>query len=157
MLGPGVLVVGYGNQLRGDDGAGPEVAALLREDFEAAGAKVISAHQLTPELAVDVAEHEMVVFVDAASDGGPAGTVSLEPLEAPQGQLAGSFWHFVSPCALLALARDLYGATPAAFLVSVAVESTDDGVGLSPRVSQAVPVAAQAVLSALQGEPARSC
>jgi hydrogenase maturation protease len=136
--------------LRGDDGFGQEVAALLSEELPASTATVLSLHQLTPELAVEVAEHQLVVFVDAACDGRRGGSVSVEWLGTPKGQLASSFWHFLTARGVLALAGELYGAQPRGALVSVGVETTDPGTGLSPSVKAAVPVAAQAVTDILR-------
>jgi len=49
-----VLIVGYGNALRSDDALGPLIAARLVEDPRFGGATVVAAHQLTPEMAIDV-------------------------------------------------------------------------------------------------------
>ena len=66
------LVIGIGNPLRGDDGVGPLLA-------EQAGGR--SVHQLTPELAAELAELEAVLFIDAwlAPAGGPPQLVELIP------------------------------------------------------------------------------
>ena len=72
----GVLVVGYGNPLRSDDGVGWRAAQLLATDPRLAGARVLARHQLVPELALDVSRAPLVVLVDAAADGDP-GSVSL--------------------------------------------------------------------------------
>jgi len=66
----GVLVVGYGNPLRGDDGAGFNAAWLLSLDPRLQGADVLIRQQLTPELAEDVARADLVVLIDAAVGGG---------------------------------------------------------------------------------------
>ena len=62
------LVIGYGNTLRGDDGIGPAVAEAVAA-LGLPGVRVIVAHQLTPELAADLADAQLVVFVDAAVGG----------------------------------------------------------------------------------------
>ena len=53
-----IWIVGYGNPLRGDDGVGQEVAtALLRQKNSGGGlasATIICAHQLLPEMALDI-------------------------------------------------------------------------------------------------------
>ena len=66
ILAEDVLVIGYGNPLRGDDGAGWKAAELLAEDPRLAGAVVLARHQLTPELADDVSRASLVVLVDAS-------------------------------------------------------------------------------------------
>jgi len=74
------LVVGYGNTLRGDDGVGPRVAELLAADPRLAGAVVLARHQLTPELAADIAEAALVVFIDASENGKP-GEISIRRID----------------------------------------------------------------------------
>ena len=80
MTDAGVLVVGYGNSLRGDDGIGWHAARLLTDDPRLAGARVLACHQLVPELAVDVSRAALVVLVDAAADGDP-GAVSVRRVQ----------------------------------------------------------------------------
>ena len=59
------LVIGYGNELRGDDGAGPSVGRAVAS-WHLPGVRTLAVHQLTPELAEDLAQTKRVVFVDAA-------------------------------------------------------------------------------------------
>ncbi len=61
------LVIGYGNDLRCDDGAGRAVADRI-EAMALPGVEVRSVQQLAPELALDIACAETVVFVDASID-----------------------------------------------------------------------------------------
>ena len=61
------FVIGYGNSLRGDDGAGPEVARRVMA-LDLPDAEVLEAHQLLPEHAEMISHYERVVFVDASVD-----------------------------------------------------------------------------------------
>lgn len=58
-----VIVIGYGNTLRSDDGAGQKVAEILAS-WHLPQVRSISVHQLTPELAAPIAEAELAIFVD---------------------------------------------------------------------------------------------
>uniref|UniRef100_B8HQ64 Hydrogenase maturation protease n=1 Tax=Cyanothece sp. (strain PCC 7425 / ATCC 29141) TaxID=395961 RepID=B8HQ64_CYAP4 len=58
------LVIGYGNPLRGDDGVGQSVAERVAS-WQLAGVRSLAVHQLTPELVMELAEAETVIFVDA--------------------------------------------------------------------------------------------
>ena len=69
-----ILVIGYGNELRRDDGLGPRVAASLAGP----GVRALAVRQLTPELAEEVATARLVVFVDARVNP-PAATVEVMP------------------------------------------------------------------------------
>ena len=59
-----VLVLGYGNPGRRDDGLGPRLAEELSR-MGLPGVDVDSAYQLQAEDAAAVADHDVVVFVDA--------------------------------------------------------------------------------------------
>src|SRR5271169_1528567 len=50
-LGPRTLIIGYGNPLRSDDGFGWHAGRLLAQSLADQDAKIITCHQLTPELA----------------------------------------------------------------------------------------------------------
>ena len=110
-----VLVVGYGNSLRGDDGAGTYVAnLLLRHGWP--NIHVLSTTQLTPELAEDIALARGVIFVDAfkATEGSAVRIQEITPEQSSQCDS-----HMVSPKGLLQLARDYFGNVPRAWLVMV--------------------------------------
>jgi hydrogenase maturation protease len=132
------LVVGYGNPLRGDDAVGQVVAQALAATT---GIEAISCHQLLPELAERLAGVELVVFVDAAVDL-PAGEVRTMRVEAEPTTTLG---HHATPATLLALATQVYGQAPEAFLVSVGAASLEIGETLSGPVASAVPKAIAAV------------
>ncbi len=131
---PRVIVLGYGNTLRGDDGFGWRVAeafARIAPDFE-----VRAVHQLGPEIAEAVSRYEIALFVDAATDGEP-GTVRCRQVSdnPPESELS----HQVTPAALLCLARRLYGSAPHGVEITVCGESFDLHEGLSARVEAELP------------------
>jgi len=109
-----ILVLGYGNPGRQDDGLGP--AAV--EQIEALGWSNVTAHenyQLNIEDAIDVAAHDVVWFVDAARDGpSPFVIEALSPCATLEFTS-----HLVRPEAILAMALQYYGARPRAFLLGI--------------------------------------
>jgi hydrogenase maturation protease len=144
----GALIVGYGNTLRSDDGLGWHAAARLADEPRLRGAQVLWQHQLTPELAVDISKASLVVFIDA-SEADEAGAVSVRRLDSTPG--AGSAWsHHVAPEALVALARELWHASPVVFLVSVGAASLGVGDRLSPEVERALPAVVDAVVAIVE-------
>ena len=148
-----VLVVGYGNTLRTDDGVGRLAAERLADDPRLDGVRVIGRHQLTPEIALDVSRAALVVFVDA-SRRSPAGIVTVEPMERTGRHRAG--WsHYLDPHSLLDLTGELYGRVPDAFLVSVGVESVLPGDRLSPMVEACLPGLVDAVAELIADHAAR--
>jgi hydrogenase maturation protease len=130
------LVIGYGNPLRGDDGAGQAVARALADEA-IAGVEVVACHQLVPEFAPDIAAAALVVFVDAVVSA-PAGEVAARPLGELSADPAG-LAHHVEAAGLVAMARALYGRAPAAFLVGIGAGAMELGEGFSDEVAAAVP------------------
>lgn len=140
----GVLVVGYGNSLRSDDGLGWHLAERLGEDPRFDGVTVLQRHELMPELALDFSRVGLVVLVDA-SHTPAAGTFTIDRVE-PASSSEMTWSHHLSPSSLLALARELYGEAPDVVAVSVGVESLEVGDRLSPVVEAALPRVADAVV-----------
>lgn len=134
---PKVLIVGYGNSLRSDDGVGVAVAEALAEQYrDDADVRVMAAIQLTPELASDIADAQHVLFVDAAAEGRP-GTIQKFPITAGDtGQLQ---THHCTPGALLHLADQLYDRAADAMLLTISAESFEPGPKLSSPVEERVP------------------
>ncbi len=60
-----LLIIGYGNEIRGDDAAGPLVARLV-ESSQIQGVRTLAVPLLLPDLAHDMAAAEQVLFVDAS-------------------------------------------------------------------------------------------
>jgi hydrogenase maturation protease len=122
-----VLVIGYGNMLRADDGVGPRVA-MAAASWEWPGLTAMAVPQLTPELAEPLAAAELAIFVDARLAGGE-GAVEVLPL-APSGS-PGRLGHASDPRSLLALSREIYGRSPRSWLVTVPTADLSLGEGLS--------------------------
>src|SRR5690348_5980583 len=79
------LVIGYGNTLRSDDGAGPRAAAEVGA-WGVPGLRAWAVHQLTPELASPIASARLVVFVDArlvGPEGPRVDATTIAPGSAP--------------------------------------------------------------------------
>lgn len=143
------LVICYGNRLRGDDGVAWHVAERLVADGRPAGAEVLCAHQLTPELSLEVSRASVVVLVDAAVDGAP-GTVRRRTVTITDGHPAGPAWsHGMTPGTLGRLSAALYGRVPPMEVVTVTGASFAVGEHLSAAVAAALSVAADAVAVAV--------
>lgn len=133
-----VLVIGYGNPLRGDDGVGcivaEEVAKYLCDPESKI--QVIACHQLNPELAEAVADTRAVIFVDASVEL-KAGEVKVAAVT-PDRFSPAAITHQMQPSALLATASELFGQAPPAIAVLIGAKSFDPGMSLSPPVKGAV-------------------
>lgn len=130
-----VLILGYGNPLRSDDGLGWHAAVQLFRTNATPGVEVLPCRQLTPDLAEAVSQAETILFLDCCH-GSPAGEFRCEEIRAAEGNPP--FTHHLSPSSLLAVARDLYGAFPRAWLLTVGGRSFEVGEVMSPEVETAL-------------------
>jgi hydrogenase maturation protease len=144
-----VVVIGYGNELRGDDGIGPQVAravaALGRPNVRA-----LAVHQLTPELAEAIAGARLAIFIDACtpSDAEPVQVKRIVP-----GGPTAVMGHSGDPRVLLALAQELYGQAPPAWSVVVTGKDFRLGQGLSPDIQALGRAALKRVASLILDRP----
>jgi hydrogenase maturation protease len=140
------LIIGYGNTLRGDDAAGRvAVEAIAARQYP--GVKTLSVHQLTPELAAEIAQAECVVFVDASASGKRfEGVVPLAPAP-PYAALT----HYMDPRGLLLMASVLYQANPAAYMITIPAERFELGSPLSDASREGALAAIEAMDAFLQG------
>jgi hydrogenase maturation protease len=143
-----VLVIGYGNPDREDDGVGWHVLQKLSDHF---GSPVLASDggifeadhnpqlifvlQLTPEMAESVAEYDYVCFVDAHT-GAYADDVRLTPIK--PGYQPSPFTHHFSPESCLELAQALYGRAPTGLVVSVRGYQFGYHTELSPQTAPLV-------------------
>lgn len=111
MIAP-LLVLGYGNPARGDDGLGPAFVEHLASRAGAAVARgdlaLLAEVQLQPEHALDLVGRRCVVFVDASAAGDTA--VELRPLTPARN--ATFTTHVLSPQAVLHVFATIEGAPP---------------------------------------------
>jgi hydrogenase maturation protease len=128
-----ILIVGYGNPLRGDDAFGRRVAERLLELEHDPAVEILSLHQLTPELMDPLSHADFAIFIDAGASGEPGGIV--ERRIDPQSANRVAFTHQATPEALSAGARALYGRAAEAIMISVAGADFSLGSELSPPVA----------------------
>jgi len=146
---PEMLILGWGNPGRGDDGLGPEFVAAI-ETLGLPGIAVDSDYQLQVENAADVARFRRVLFVDADRSG--AEPFWLGRLRPDERSLSFST-HSVAPAAVLALARDLFGAEPEAWIMGIRGYDFDEFLEqLSDRARSNLDQAVESLKSAIQGD-----
>jgi hydrogenase maturation protease len=123
-----ILVIGYGNPGRHDDGLGPAFASAV-EKLALENVTVEADYQLTLEDAATIAEHDVVVFVDATTSGPePFSFRRIQP------NLTLSFSsHSIQPASVLALAHELFGAETEGYLLGIRGYELD---GLGERLSR---------------------
>lgn len=126
-----VLLLGYGNPGRGDDGLGPALVEVLAERFPQATAQL--AIQLQPEHVLDLAACDLALLADAGMrTPSPFTFKRLRPR-----QDLSVFSHALSPQGLLAVYQKVMGRrAPPVFLLAIAGESFSFGVGLSRKAQE---------------------
>lgn len=132
-----VLVIGWGNPARGDDGLAWHALKQLAAGPLRENVRLLLQQQLTPELAEHVQRAQRVLFVDASAQD-PPGQIRCRHL-CPAACEAATLTHHLTPNALLKLTRALYGRCPEAFAVSVGGADFGFSEALSPQVRNSLP------------------
>ncbi len=157
---PEILIAGIGNRYMGDDGFGPKVIdALMRRDLpDSVELRDVGLCGVT--LAPDLADYELVIFVDAVQKGGKPGTIyrseiKAEQVEGPKpGEVMSSFTFSVHETRLeelLLFAKAIGTLPPATIVIGCEVLEVKLGESLSREVDAAVPRAVELILDELQG------
>jgi len=134
------LVIGYGNTLRGDDGVGYRIAEQV-EAWNLPAVRSLPCHQLTPEIAAEIAECDRVIFVDAALPETYT-AVSVEFLQPDPTPLE---THFSTPAGLLQLAHQLFSRCPEAYQILIPTHSMEFTESFSALTQTALETALQEI------------
>ena len=149
---PRVLVYGYGNPGRQDDGAGIFLVDEL-EAWAASGGLPDLAfernYQLNVEDAWTMSRHDVVVFVDAS--GAQEEAFLFRPLETAL-RVAFST-HAMNPESVLALCRDLYDAQPSAHLLTVRGYSWEPNAAITEEARRNLEAAKAHLIPFLEASP----
>jgi hydrogenase maturation protease len=142
-----VLVIGYGNPGRLDDGLGPALAEAV-EQLDIPGVTVESDYQLTVEDAAAAAAHEYVVFADASVRGPePFCFTAVRPMEH-----TGFSTHSVEPEVVVALARALFQADTRGYALGIrGYRFHEFGEALSDRARENLAAALRFLVPVLKG------
>ncbi len=121
-----LLVIGFGDTQRQDESVGPRVAERI-EALHLPGVRTLICTQLSPEHAAPIAHARIAVFVDA--EIGASRHVRLTPVKpgAPTRRTA----HTLELNAMLALAQEVHGHAPQAWLAPIPAVR----MGFGPNVS----------------------
>jgi hydrogenase maturation protease len=119
LLSPGerLLIYGIGNPGRQDDGLGVRFIEHLEAMGPAPHVTLEANYQLTPEDALQLVEHDVVLFVDATVAPDAPAPYTIAPV-LPASEISFST-HALSMGSLLALCQRLYGRAPRAFALAL--------------------------------------
>lgn len=117
--GKNILIYGYGNPGRQDDGLGPALVETLGKWLTKKQVEHVtldSNYQLQVEDVTVIHDKDLVIFVDASMKENIR-DVKMEPLEAdPHSTFT---MHAISPEYILALCRKIYGQHPPSYLLHI--------------------------------------
>jgi hydrogenase maturation protease len=146
-----LLLIGYGNPDREDDGVawhilralteklGLDAPASYEEEFPAAAEiDLVFYLQLTPEMAEEISDYQYVCFIDAHTGSIPE-PVRLINVESEFQH--SPFTHHLTPQSLMSMCETIYGKKPDAALLSVLGHRFLFTRQLSENTSQLVPQA----------------
>ncbi len=146
-------VLGIGNILLGDDGVGIAVVEALRDELSAQGVKIVDGGTLSYTLLPLIEDTNVMITVDAGRLGSVPGSVSTfkgAAMDEYLGRASSGTVHEVSLRDLMDMARLRDSLPEHRALVAIQPDSVDWGSTLTPRVAEAVPVAADAVRRLLE-------
>ncbi|WP_118082834.1 hydrogenase maturation protease [Streptomyces sp. CC0208] len=164
--GPRTLVAGIGNVFLGDDGFGVETVRRLADRDLPGHIEVVDIGVRGVHLAYQLLDgYDTLVLVDATARGEAPGTLYVIEHDigggSPSPAAPALDGHRMTPDTVLALLGTLCAGTggePPRRVLVVGCEpaSVDEGIGLSPPVSDAVPEAVRLIEELLHGEPGES-
>jgi hydrogenase maturation protease len=149
-----ILVIGYGNLLRSDDAVGQQIAEAVAA-WKIPHVQAIALHQLTPELAEQLAGVEMVIFVDVYPASTAEQGVQVRPLQIGNSRFTTGHW--CEPPLLLAITQSLYGSHPQAWWVVVPGTDFELGQNCSATAKQGMPIALQSIQQLIQIAREKTC
>lgn len=129
---PDILVIGYGNEIRSDDGAGRLLAEIV-EAWDLPNVRTISARQLVPEMAEELSQARLAIFADAYEaerQRDPVDSDDEDEAEPPDDFLTrlvrirpaasdSPLGHSPEPGMLLVYAGAIYGHMPHAWMIAL--------------------------------------
>ncbi len=113
-------IVGYGNELRGEDAFGIDVIKKL-EKQNPKETKLISAFGLTPEIALELLDADEVIFIDAAYD-----EQNCYALACTTQTESSNLSHHILPQTIISILNDLYDRHPSYLIYSMLTNSFDE-------------------------------
>lgn len=114
------IIVGYGNDLRGEDAFGVDVVNLLQKQ-KLKNTKLISAYQLTPEICLELLDADEIVFIDAAFSNENHYAIACDIMEQQNVNLS----HHIYPKVVISLLNSVYNKFPKFLIYSMLTNEFD--------------------------------
>lgn len=159
-----LLVIGYGNPDRQDDGVASHVLSRLSQSFEmpvhysvedlpksGRGGDLLLQLQLTPEIVEGFLPYDQIIFVDAHTSDNELDDVSVK--EVASSYQSSPLTHHMTPETCMALLTRLYQKNARGILVSIRGYEFAFTPDLSAKTLQSVDVAFQAIKQLISESP----
>ena len=149
---PKIIVLGVGNEFRGDDGAGPFIIGRL--EAENLPEKLVDLRRCGPASLIDQwREAETAIVVDAAAGSSPGKIhrFDVSGRSIPEGFFIVST-HSLGVAESVELARSLNLLPPRLIIYGIEGRSFDHGVGLSPEMKKAACEVAEMVMREIENQ-----
>lgn len=115
-----ITIVGFGNELRGEDAFGVNVISELQK-LKLQNLKLISCFQLTPELTLELKDSSKIIFIDAAYSVEEQYKLACNL----QNNISNSLTHHISIDTLIYMLKQLYNKSPNFEIFSMLTSSFD--------------------------------
>ena len=122
-----ILIVGYGNLTRQDDGLGVRLAEALEQE-NLPNIEVRTSQQMHLELLEDLGAFDRILLADATAMDAP---LEICQVTEDSGSTMPSS-HALNPSTLLKLSQKLYGQKLSLFMLAIPGQHFDFGMELSP-------------------------
>lgn len=143
------LVIGIGNELRADDGAGAVIVRRL-EHYALPGVQTEIITQLTPEWLERMSGAVLTILVDVRiTEAADEGTVLLQKLT--PAQVGSSSGHALNIAELIALGERIYAKPLEVWVCSVPAYDFTFGNSISEKCMEQIDKALQQILLFLKG------
>lgn len=117
------IIIGYGNDLRGEDAFGVDVISLLQKQTQEKvlkDTKLLKEYQLTPEICLELLDATKIIFVDACY-GKDHYALACDITETQNTNLS----HHISPKVIIAMLNSVYGIYPEYEIYSMVTDEFD--------------------------------
>jgi len=130
-----ILILGYGNSLRQDDGVGIEVVRRLQEKITSPNCTFMTAFQPQPEMIFQIIETDVLLIIDASASIRPGAINRTQLSSTDPNETYTSSSHFLTPQRMLLLCEQLYEYAPYTLLYTIGGYNFGYGKGFSAIVS----------------------
>lgn len=136
------VVIGYGSSIRGEDAFGLDVIKEL-QNSPLKKTKLISAHQLTPEMVLELQDADEIIFIDSCHDEKNPYALACSLSEQSTLNLS----HHISPKTIIYMLKNLYAKNPHFYIYSM-MSNNFEGITDNKRYKEAITIVSRHLIDA---------